>query len=117
MKTKKTNYILTTATDAVKRSLTVEGYRLCRCCDFEGTIWLSPLIRDGRVSIHGIGYDDGEMFDHDATPKDVAWATIMDMISHGQNVFLTPDINEFIRCIARQLLHEKAAVQRQDGDF
>lgn len=41
-------------TPELRATLAENGYTICKCCDFEGSIWLSTL--KCNHTIHGIGY-------------------------------------------------------------
>lgn len=98
---------LTEVTENNRESLS-EKYVMCRCGEFPHTMWLSASDVTGKVVLHGVGYDssaDEYPPTMGLTPEEVCQSCVDDDLRYGHTVFLTPDVNEFIRLIDEYLGH------------
>lgn len=73
--------------------------RLCKCCYFDGAIWLHAEAGDGMV--HGLGYGGAELCGalNAPTPKEICHFALSDTLNHGCTAILTADEDEFVRLI------------------
>lgn len=95
---------LTQATDEAKAEL-AKRFEMCKCCDFDGNLWLSACKNDGTVIIHGVGYfnklDDLPI--KNPTSEKVCQLYVKDALSRSFTVILTPDVDEFVKLVKRYL--------------
>lgn len=96
---------LTDASTEAKSLLKKKHFSMCKCCDFDGVMWLSACKDDGRITIHGVGYSgegDDLPINHPTSVK-VCTFYVADSLQHGNTVILTPDVKEFISLIHKYL--------------
>jgi len=64
-------------TPEVQQRLADEGFDICCCADFSGSIWLNGCLLGKDIHIHGVGYPD-ETDDYWNQPSDVVVERVLE---------------------------------------